>query len=198
MSMDTKAPRPSLARRSFLGQLGGAALAGVAMPAASAQALKSVVSSGPRGKTANIAAEIKEYKDADTGARVVQLTGDGSDNVHLYFTSESFLKGGAERIVFGSNRSKRFQFYLLEIREKKLVQLTDGDNIEPQQSCLDPGGRLFYFAGSVLRALKVDTLDDRELYRVPEGWKASLATCTANGDYMAFAYRDNRALSTEN
>src|SRR5215471_9892864 len=149
MSMDTKAPRPSLARRSFLGQLGGAALAGVAMPAASAQALKSVVSSGPRGKTANIAAEMKEYKDPETGARVVQLTGDGSDNVHLYFTSESFLKGGADSIVFGSNRSKKFQFYLMEIRDKKLIQLTDGANVDPQSACLDPGGRLFYFDGPV-------------------------------------------------
>ena len=191
MSTCTKAPRPAMARRSFLGQLGGMALAGMTAPA------RAAVSNGPRGKTQSIAGEIKEYKDADTGARVMQLTGDGSENVHLYFTSESFLSGGADRIVFGSNRSEKFQFYLMELREKRLVQLTDGDSIEPQSACLDPGGRLFYFAGPVLRSLEIDRLEDRELYRVPNGWKAHLATCTAKGEYVAFAYRETREMSTE-
>ncbi len=140
---------------------------------------------------------MKEYKDQDTGARVMQLTGDGSDNVHLYFTSESFLGGGADRIVFGSNRSGRFQFYLLEIRERKLVQLTEAEKVSPQQACLSPRGKLFYFDGPALHVLQVDTLEDRELYRVPAGWRPSLATCTAGGEYVAFAYRQDLAVSTE-
>jgi oligogalacturonide lyase len=40
-------------------------------------------------------------------------------------------------------------------------------------------------------------MEDREIYRVPEGWKVSLATCTAKGDYVAFGYRENLAVSTE-
>ena len=70
--------------------------------------------------------EIQEYKDDETGSRVRRLTGDGSDNVHLYFTSESFLAGPANRLVFASNRSGRFQFHLLDIEAAKLVQVTDG------------------------------------------------------------------------
>jgi oligogalacturonide lyase len=128
----------------------------------------------------------------------MQLTGENSDNVHLYFTSESFGGGGSDRIVFGSNRSGRFQFYLLEIRERKLIQLTDSETgVQPQQACLSPAGRLFYFDGPVLRSLRLDTLDDRELYRVPEGWSAHLATCTADGEYVAFGYREKLAVSTE-
>jgi oligogalacturonide lyase len=150
-----------------------------------------------RGRIQRIDTEVKEYKDKETGARVMQLTGDGSDNVHLYFTSDSFYGGGSERVVFGSNRSGRFQFYMLEIRNRKLVQLTDGEKLEPQQACLSAAGRLFYFDGLLLRTLQLDTLDDRELYRVPEGWKANLATCTADGAYVAFAYRENLAVSTE-
>lgn len=150
-----------------------------------------------RGRVQRIDSEIKEYKDPSTGARVMQLTGDGSHNVHLYFTSESFFGAGSDRVVFGSNRSGRFQFYMLEIRDRKLVQLTDGEKLEPQQACLSPAGRLFYFDGSVLRSLQVDTLDDRELYRVPEGWKSHLATCTADGAYVAFTYRENLSVSTE-
>jgi hypothetical protein len=51
-----------------------------------------------RGKTQRVNSEVKEFKDPDTGARVLQLTSDGSDNVHLYFTSESFFGGGSDRV----------------------------------------------------------------------------------------------------
>ena len=176
---------PAIARRSFLLS---AAAAGLTAPARSQTA---------RGRTQRVDSEVKEYRDADTGARVMQLTSGDSDNVHLYFTSESFVGGGSDRLVFGSNRSGRFQFYMLEIRERKLVQLTDGEAISPQQACLSPAGRLFYFEGSLLRSLRLDTLDDRELYRVPNGWKSHLATCTADGEYVAFTYREKLEVSTE-
>jgi len=175
-----------VARRSFLAQL-------AAVPAAAAV----LQHPAPAGRTQSAAGEIKEYRDPDTGARVMQLTGGGSDNVHLYFTSESYLGGGSDRIVFGSNRSGRFQFYLLEIGARRLVQLTDRENLWPTQACLAPGGTLFYFEGPVLRSLEVETLKDRDLYRVPDGFDARLPTCTADGKYVAFAYGERRAVSTE-
>ena len=49
-------------------------------------------------------AEGEEYRDEETGALVRRLTGDGSDNHHLYFTSTSFV-GDGEAIVFASDRS---------------------------------------------------------------------------------------------
>jgi oligogalacturonide lyase len=176
-------------RRCFLRQASASVLAAGA-------ALRAAPQSTAKGRTEDVASEVKEFKDPDTGARVMQLTGDGSDNVHLYFTSESFV-GSSERIVFGSNRSGRFQFYLLEIPKRKVVQLTDGDAIQPLQACVSPAGQLFYFTGSILRALRLDTLEDRELYRVPENWRAALATCTAGGEYVAFCYREKLNVSTE-
>jgi oligogalacturonide lyase len=64
-------------------------------------------------------------------------------------------------------------------------------------ACLDPSGRLFYFDGPTLRVVKLDTLEDRELYRAPEGTKTSLPTCTADGEHVAFVYREERPVSTE-
>lgn len=150
-----------------------------------------------RGRTLQVDSEIKEYKDPETGARVMQLTGDGSDNVHLYFTSDSFVGSGADRIVFGSNRSGRFQFYMLEVRQRKLIQLTDGEKLEPQQACLSPKGQLFYFDGPRLHSLRLDTLEDSDLYGVPAGWRSHLATCTMNGSHVCFCYRENLSVSTE-
>src|SRR5581483_1152821 len=148
-----------------------------------------------RGKTFRVDSEIKEYKDPETGARVRQLTGDGSDNVHLYFTTDSFISG-SDRVVFGSNRSGRFQYYLMEVKEKRLVQLTDVAALEPQQGSLG-GGRLFYFDGPALHCLRLDNLEDRELYRAPKGFKPHLSTCTADGSHVAFAYGEELANSTE-
>jgi oligogalacturonide lyase len=183
-------------RRTFLKGL-AIAPACLAFPrwALGAPAGASPASHGPVGRTIDVSGEIKEYKDADTGARVRLLTGDGSDNVHLYFTSESFV-AGSDVIVFGSNRTGRFQHYLLDIKSKRLTQLTDGQNISPTKACLGGGGHLIYFDGPALRSLKVDTLEDRELYRVPDGFEASLPTCTAKGDFTAFAYKEKRATST--
>lgn len=197
----------TLGRRPFLRQLSalaGAALAargGTAFAQGAAKQAPAVQTDGKnggrRGASQQVAGEIKEFKDPETGARVRQLTGDGSENVHLYFTSESFVGGGAERVVFASNRSGKFQYHLLDIPAKRLVQVTDGEEVTPNMACLDPSGQLFYFDGPALRCVKLDTLEDRELYRVPEGTRPALPTCTADGRYVAFAYTENRALSTE-
>jgi oligogalacturonide lyase len=153
--------------------------------------------SGGRGTTRDVGAEIREHRDDETGARVRRLTADGSDNVHIYFTSESFVGDGSDRVVFASNRTGRFQYHLLDIPAARLVQVTDADGISPNMACLCPADRLFYFNGPVLRSVDLKTLKDQQLYRVPEGTRPALPTCTANGRYVAFAYREDRSVSTE-
>ncbi len=141
-------------------------------------------------------AQGEEYRDEETGAVVRRLTGDGSDNHHLYFTSTSFV-GEGEAVVFSSDRSGSSQLYMLEVGSGKIVQLTEAKEASGLRACLDPGGRLFYFEGPALRVLSLDVLDERELYRVPEGTRPGLPTCTADGGYVAFAYVEDRAVSTE-
>ena len=150
-----------------------------------------------RGKVLQIRDEIKEYKDAKTGARVRRLTGDGSNNVHPYFTSWAFVGNDAENTILVSNRSGSNQWYRLEIPAARLVQLTAGRKISANMGCLARSGRLFYFDGPVLHSVKTDTLEDRELYRVPAGFTPALPTCTADGRYVAFAYCQETTLSTE-
>lgn len=206
----------AIARRSFLGRmvrLGGAGLAGgltvgraakgsepgdkrgASQPAPAVHT--DAKTAGGRGTTQHVKGEIEEKKDPETGARVRRLTAGGSDNVHIYFSSESFLDGGSDRLVLASDRSGRFQFHLLDIPAGRLLQLTEGEDLSPNMACLDPGGRLFYFDGPALRRVKLDTLEDRELYQVPQGTRPSLPTCTADGKYVAFAYREDRAVSTQ-
>jgi len=191
-------PPRLLPRRSFVQSLSAApVLLGLRSLASEPAAAKGQPKSfGPRGQTFSAAGEIKELRDPETGARVVQLTGGDSDNVHLYFTSDSFL-ADSNRVVFGSNRSGRYQFYLLETREQRLTQLTEREGIRPTLACLSRHGRLNYFDGSELRVLHLDTLEDREVYRVPGGYAPRLATCTDDGGFVAFAYGEKTEVSTQ-
>ncbi len=212
---DPDSPRTLvMARRVFLGRMavmGGGALAAAVVAAAEKQSSEKDAApskaapaiqtdgktNGRRGSVQRVGNEIQETKDPETGARVRRLTADGSDNVHIYFTSESFLNDGSDRLIFTSNRSGKFQHHLLEISAGRLVQLTEGDEVRPNMLCVDPGGRLFYFDGPELHALNLDGLEDRVIYRCPEGTRPSLPTCTADGRYAAFVYREDRAVSTE-
>lgn len=193
---------PRLSRRALLRGLAAAPLAyglsralGAETAPAAAPASAGLPATGPIGRVLDVSGEIKEFKDKETGARVRQLTDGGCDNVHLYFTTDSFVEG-SNLVVFGSNRTGKYQHYLMDIAAKKITQLTNGDKISPTQACLTRGGHLLYFDGSVLHSLKVDTLKDQELYRVPEGWEPHLPTCTANGEYIAFCYKEKLAVST--
>lgn len=183
-------PAATLRRRSFLKAL-AVAPAYVSFPY-----IRAATPASGRGRTSRVDDEVKELRDPDTGARVMRLSGGESDNVHPYFTSDSFA-GSSNRAVFASNRSGRFQYYLLEIRERRLTQLTDGEAVRPNLACVGGGRQLHYFDGPLLRSVELDTLRDRELYRVPDGWQPRLPSCTANGDYVCFAYGEKLEVSTQ-
>ncbi len=142
-------------------------------------------------------AKTEEYQDPDTGARVRRLTGDASDNVHLYFTSTSFLGDGAERIILSSDRVGERAYFMLEIEDARLIQVTEASETPFSQACLAPDGRLFAFRGRQLMVVDLDSLEAEELYHVPEGYSPALPTCTADGSHVAFAYREKLPVSTE-
>ncbi len=193
-------------RRLFLARLaalGGASVAmsglDIVMAAGPPQSTGQVTGEAGRvvGKVLQVRGEIKEYKDPKTGARVRRLTGDGSSNVHPYFTSWAFVGNDSNNTILVSNRSGAYQWYMLDIPAARLVQLTAGQKVSANMACVARSGHLFYFDGPALHSVKTDTLEDRELYRVPAGVKPALPTCTADGRYVAFAYCQETTLSTE-
>jgi oligogalacturonide lyase len=149
-----------------------------------------------RGKVTNIRGEMKEFKDPKTGARILQLTGNGSNNVHPYFTSEGFIHDDSKNAIFISDRSGLYQWYRLEIPTGKLIQLTVGAKLEPNMGCVSRNGKLFYFDGPVLHYLNIETLEDHELNHVPPGYKPSLPACSADGHYITFSYSQDVPHST--
>src|SRR5258707_1178301 len=104
--------RRPLPRRAFLKGLAAAPVClSFARSFAAESAAPQPASNGPIGRVLDVADEVKEYKDKETGARV----------------------------IFGSNRTGKFQHYMLEIKRRKLIQLTDGKDISPTKACLGRG-----------------------------------------------------------
>ncbi len=142
-------------------------------------------------------AQIDEHRDPDTGVLVRRLTGDGSGNAHLYFTSTSFVGDGADRLVISSDRAGGRAFFLLEVPERRLVQVTETQARSFSQACLAPAGRLFHLQDRTLKVTALGAMQTEDLYRVPDGFRPALPTCTADGRYVAFAYMEETAQSTE-
>lgn len=149
-----------------------------------------------RGDTYDVRDQVREYRDPDTGALVRQLTADGSDNDSLYFTTTCFVGEDADRLIFRSNRTGAWEFYLLEIGATRLVQVTESQE-GAGQGCVDPGGRLFYHDGQMLKVVDLADLSEEVLYTAPAGMRCYLPTCTANGSHVAFAYVEALGTSTE-
>ena len=131
--------------------------------------------------------ERREYRDPYTEARIIQLTNWRGHSNHFYFTTTSFLND--RELVFVSDRDNRTNLFLLELPTGRIRQITDAQEpIEPVYSCLNPKRReVYYFQGSALWAADLDSLEARQLYRVPDGRRPCILTASADGSLLAFA-----------
>ncbi len=123
-------------------------------------------------------------KDALTGVEVTRLTDNQGDMDHPYFTASQVDPAG-EFVLGVSARSGKSQLYMVCLKEGKLVQLTDGEQVH--SACLDAANqRAYFFDGRMLKSLRLDTLEEEDLMSVPAGFEASSLSCTQDGRYLAY------------
>lgn len=135
--------------------------------------------------------ESRTFQDPDTGAQIRQLTDHRAHSHHLYFTNPGWYDGG-RRLLFGSDRRNGVNLYSVELPTGELTQMTDLPDAGEQKSnlfhsvSLNPVCREAYFwHDSTLRAIDLDTLEERPLYTVPEGFTAGGETdVTADGAHV--------------
>jgi oligogalacturonide lyase len=141
-------------------------------------------------------AEIHEYADPTTGARVKRLTAGDAHNHHLYFTASSYTKDG--HIVFGSERTGSPQLFLMQMPSGQIVQLTDEPGLRPQLTCLHPHRDVAYYTTErCVKQVNLQSFATEVLYEAPEGFRLSLPSITADGSRIAIAYSQKLATSTE-
>ena len=123
--------------------------------------------------------ELREFQDDQTGAHIYQLTNDTSINHNLYFLTSSFTPD-QEHLIFTSYRSGKPNFFKMEFPKGDIVQLTDADDIHGYSGVISKDGtELFYTQADSIRAIHLDTLEERVLAEFSGG---SLGECSVSAD----------------
>jgi oligogalacturonide lyase len=139
--------------------------------------------------------EIREFKDQKTGCTIRQLTSTGN-NVHLYFTENSFDKIKNE-IVFISDRasgmdrrpedSPHYNIFRMDLGTGLITQLTD----EPRSVggvTKTPDSRLIvYTVGNQIKLLDTKTGALTVVYEETGSFSVGAPSIAANRRYIAFA-----------
>lgn len=137
-------------------------------------------------------AELVEFKDPVSGARVRQLTGYMGHSNHAYFTYPCWYDDG-RKIVIASDRENRTNFFGVDLSSGNITQLTDLDPaagaVGAQSMTKNPRREEIYFLqGRTLLALDLKTLALRPLFTTPPGYDAETANATADGQYVCAGY----------
>lgn len=137
------------------------------------------------------APEWTKVTDADTGVESLQLTNHKAHNHHLYFTNPGWYAGG-RKLLIGSDRGNATNLYGIDLDSGEIRQLTDLEEIPGsgsgafQSTCVNPlRDEAYFWWKRRLTAIDLDTLEERVLYEVPEGFNGGGQTnVTADGAYV--------------
>lgn len=148
--------------------------------------------------------EIHEFKDPKTGRTVKQLTSTGN-NVHLYFTENSF-DARAEAIIFRSDRASGeeraphehpvYNLFRMDLDTGEIVQLTDEP--KPVDSVTKtPDSRIVvYVTGNTIKQLDTATGAVSVVYEETGRYTLGAPSISRNRRYIAFCR--NERVDVEN
>ena len=138
--------------------------------------------------------EIRRFADEKTGRTITQLTSTGN-NVHLYFTENSFDLHRDE-IVFLSDRASgedkaphedpRYNLFRMDLGSGEVVQLTD-EAQGVHSVTKTPDSRLIVYAvAQTIKALDTDTGETTTVYEESGDHRVGAPSISANRHYIAF------------
>jgi oligogalacturonide lyase len=137
--------------------------------------------------------EKRTFKDEKTGRTITQLTTTGN-NVHLYFTENSFLQGKNE-IIFQSDRASgedkaphedpKYSTYKMNLDTGEIERLSD--DISRSVTKTPEGEIIAYTSGDSVKVLFPNTGECRTVYTETGNYKmASVPSIAPNRQYVAF------------
>jgi oligogalacturonide lyase len=140
--------------------------------------------------------EMKTLKDSKTGHTVIQLTGDGSNNYHLYFTENSFCKGAREIIFYSDRASPGYNLFSMNLDTGAIRQLTDFTG--HISHCVKPPGgeQLFCFHADQIVRIDTLSLEQKVLYECPPAWRLTSMSLNSSGNRIGFILNENVKVTT--
>jgi oligogalacturonide lyase len=149
--------------------------------------------------------EIREFKDEKTGRTIRQLTSTGN-NVHLYFTENSFSSGRNE-IIFQSDRASgedkapheavQYSVYRMNLDTGEIEQLCDDVLASPHSATKTPEGDLIAYTNNQqqVKVLNTRTGDTTVVFEQEPGMQIdSLPSIAPNRRYVAFCRNEEQKL----
>src|SRR5215207_179630 len=140
--------------------------------------------------------EIRTFVDEQTGRKITRLTANGN-NVHMYFTENSFTQGKNE-IIFQSDRASDrdraphedpdYSIFRMSLDTGEITQLSDDVVRSPHAVTKTPeGGLISYSAGNCVKVLNTETGKTTKLYEERGRYQfASVPSIAPNRQYVAF------------
>lgn len=140
--------------------------------------------------------EIETFTDEKTGRTVKKLTRTGN-NVHMYFTENSFVKGKNE-IIFQSDRSSgedksphenpQYSIYKMDLDTGEITQLSDDVVRTSHAVTKTPDGKLVaYTTAHDVRVMNLETGETTIVYEETGSYEiASVPSIAPNREYVAF------------
>ena len=145
--------------------------------------------------------EMRTFTDAQTGRTITQLTSTGN-NVHMYFTENSFVQGKNE-IIFQSDRASgkdrapdadpEYSIFRLDLETGVIEQLLDDVVNSPHNVTKTPDGQLIaYSCGNQVKVVNLDTATTTVVFEETGPYKvASVPSIAANRQYVAFCRNED-------
>lgn len=140
--------------------------------------------------------EIRTFKDEKTGRTIKQLTSTGN-NVHMYFTENSFVKGKNE-IIFQSDRASdediaphedpKYSIFRMNLDSGVIEQLSDDVIRSSSAATKTPDGDLIaYTTNSEVKILNTTSGETSIIYEETGNYQmASVPSIAPNRRYVAF------------
>lgn len=112
--------------------------------------------------------ERRSYTDPVTGLRVVEITAEGVHADNLYYHFSNFTADN-RYLLFQSKRTGTAQIYRYTVVSGEIVQLTAEAGVAAASACPDPteARRVYFMRGAELRALDVETFEQRVVGAIP-------------------------------
>ena len=153
--------------------------------------------------------EICSSRDPSTGHRIRQLTSGRGHEYHLYYQTNCMTSDG-RWLVFYSEREGTTDLFRLDRGEGTITQLTagrsektgwwpwtavDGRGVYAYIGCLNlTNGDVYYHDRDEVRAVNVETFEDRLLAKGPPGMRPfSQMACSFDGRFVATVWTDQEA-----
>ncbi len=137
--------------------------------------------------------ESKEITDKKTGVSIRQLTNYKGNSHHFYFTNPGWF-GNGQKLLFSSDRNNRTNLFAIDLNDYTIQQLTDlepfplPNEIEFFSAFKNPvKDEVFFWYNMDLISLDLNTLEASTIYKLDSGWKNSMTSCSADGEYVYFS-----------